>query len=177
MKNIKTLLLIVACFFSFVILTGCDETTEETPKPVTTTVDVSKVKFESVEKEYTGESLAIQINAIPDGTVVEMVKSDTEKVLSDTTTFTELCFGTQNTSSKLAGKSIKLSLARYAYYLKNEKVSGDLLYRTEPGETLDGEIIPENSVLKSDAALTIDSFDKGTPVDLGGLESSIWYQK
>ena len=114
---------------------------------------------------------------LPDGTVVEMVKSDTEKTLSDTTTFTELCFGTQNTSSKLAGKAIKLSLARYAYYLKNEKVSGDLLYRTEPGETLDGEIIPENSVLKSDAALTIDSFDKGTPVDLGGLESSIWYQK
>ena len=31
--------------------------------------------------------------------------------------------------------------------------------------------------LAGDTVLTIDSFDKGTPIDLGGLESSIWYQK
>ena len=39
------------------------------------------------------------------------------------------------------------------------------------------EMLPENTVLKSDSTLTIDSFDKSTPIDLGGLESTIWYQK
>ncbi len=129
---------------------------------------------------------------LPDGTVVEMVMSDTEKSVTPNTSFVELCFGTQNASPKLVGKAIKLSLARFAYYVSNEKVSGDLLYRTEHGESiedaaskvgvtdfsiLDDEVLPENTVLKNDKVLTIDSFDKGTPVDLGGLESTIWYQK
>ena len=114
---------------------------------------------------------------LPDGTVVEMVRSDTEKKVSPNTSFVELCFGTQNTNSRLVGKAIKLSLARYANYLANEKVSEDLLVRTDIPEMYGDEMLPENTVLMSDTVLTIDSFDKGTPVDLGGLESSIWYQK
>ena len=114
---------------------------------------------------------------LPDGTVVEMVRSDTEKKVSPNTSFVELCFGTQNTNPRLVGKAIKLSLARYANYLANEKVSEDLLVRTDIPEMYGDEMLPENTVLMSDPVLTIDSFDKGTPVDLGGLESSIWYQK
>ena len=114
---------------------------------------------------------------LPDGTVVEMVRSDTEKKVSPNTSFVELCFGTQNTNPRLVGKAIKLSLARYANYLANEKVSEDLLVRTDIPEMYGDEMLPENTVLMSDTVLTIDSFDKGTPVDLGGLESSIWYQK
>ena len=114
---------------------------------------------------------------LPDGTVVEMVRSDTEKKVSPNTSFVELCFGTQNTNPRLVGKAIKLSLARYANYLANEKVSEDLLVRTDIPEMYGDEMLPENTVLMSDTVLTIDSFDKGTPIDLGGLESSIWYQK
>ena len=114
---------------------------------------------------------------LPDGTVVEMVRSDTEKKVGPNTSFVELCFGTQNTNPGLVGKAIKLSLARYANYLANEKVSEDLLVRTDIPEMYGDEMLPENTVLMSDTVLTIDSFDKGTPVDLGGLESSIWYQK
>lgn len=114
---------------------------------------------------------------LPDGTVVEMVRSDTEKKVGPNTSFVELCFGTQNTNPRLVGKAIKLSLARYANYLANEKVSEDLLVRTDIPEMYGDEMLPENTVLMSDTVLTIDSFDKGTPVDLGGLESSIWYQK
>ena len=114
---------------------------------------------------------------LPDGTVVEMVRSDTEKKVGPNTSFVELCFGTQNTNPRLVGKAIKLSLARYANYLANEKVSEDLLIRTDIPEMYGDEMLPENTVLMSDTVLTIDSFDKGTPVDLGGLESSIWYQK
>lgn len=114
---------------------------------------------------------------LPDGTVVEMVRSDTEKKVGPNTSFVELCFGTQNTNPGLVGKAIKLSLARYANYLANEKVSEDLLIRTDIPEMYGDEMLPENTVLMSDAVLTIDSFDKGTPIDLGGLESSIWYQK
>ena len=114
---------------------------------------------------------------LPDGTVVEMVRSDTEKKVSPNTSFVELCFGTQNTNPRLVGKAIKLSLARYANYLANEKVSEDLLVRTDIPEMYGDEMLPENTVLMSDTVLTIDSFDKGIPVDLGGLESSIWYQK
>ena len=114
---------------------------------------------------------------LPDGTVVEMVRSDTEKKVSPNTSFVELCFGTQNTNPRLVGKAIKLSLARYANYLANEKVSEDLLIRTDIPEMYGDEMLPENTVLMSDTVLTIDSFDKGTPIDLGGLESSIWYQK
>ena len=65
-------------------------------------------------------------------------------------------------------------MARYANYLANEKVSEDLLVRTDIPEMYGDEMLPENTVLMSDTVLTIDSFDKGTPVDLGGLESSIW---
>ena len=114
---------------------------------------------------------------LPDGTVVEMVRTDTEKKVSPNTSFVELCFGTQNTNPRLVGKAIKLSLARYANYLANEKVSEDLLIRTDIPEMYGDEMLPENTVLMSDTVLTIDSFDKGTPIDLGGLESSIWYQK
>lgn len=114
---------------------------------------------------------------LPDGTVVEMVRSDTEKKVGPNTSFVELCFGTQNTNPRLVGKAIKLSLARYANYLANEKVSEDLLIRTDIPEMYGDEMLPENTVLMSDTVLTIDSFDKGTPIDLGGLESSIWYQK
>ena len=114
---------------------------------------------------------------LPDGTVVEMVRSDTEKKVGPNTSFVELCFGTQNTNPGLVGKAIKLSLARYANYLANEKVSEDLLVRTDIPEMYGDEMLPENTVLMSDTVLTIDSFDKGKPVDLGGLESSIWYQK
>lgn len=114
---------------------------------------------------------------LPDGTVVEMVRSDTEKKVGPNTSFVELCFGTQNTNPGLVGKAIKLSLARYANYLANEKVSEDLLVRTDVPEMYGDEMLPENTVLMSDTVLTIDSFDKGIPVDLGGLESSIWYQK
>ena len=114
---------------------------------------------------------------LPDGTVVEMVRSDTEKKVGPNTSFVELCFGTQNTNPRLVGKAIKLSLARYANYLANEKVSEDLLVRTDIPEMYGDEMLPENTVLMSGTVLTIDSFDKGTPVDLGGLESSIWYQK
>lgn len=114
---------------------------------------------------------------LPDGTVVEMVRSDTEKKVGPNTSFVELCFGTQNTNPGLVGKAIKLSLARYANYLANEKVSEDLLVRTDIPEMYGDEMLPENTVLMSDTVLTIDSFDKGTPIDLGGLESSIWYQK
>lgn len=114
---------------------------------------------------------------LPDGTVVEMVRSDTEKKVSPNTSFVELCFGTQNTNPRLVGKAIKLSLARYANYLANEKISEDLLVRTDIPEMYGDEMLPENTVLMSDTVLTIDSFDKGTPIDLGGLESSIWYQK
>ena len=114
---------------------------------------------------------------LPDGTVVEMVRSDTEKKVGPNTSFVELCFGTQNTNPRLVGKAIKLSLARYANYLANEKVSEDLLVRTDIPEMYGDEMLPENTVLMSDTVLTIDSFDKGTPIDLGGLESSIWYQK
>ena len=114
---------------------------------------------------------------LPDGTVVEMVRSDTEKKVGPNTSFVELCFGTQNTNPGLVGKAIKLSLARYANYLANEKVSEDLLVRTDIPEMYGDDMLPENTVLMSDTVLTIDSFDKGTPVDLGGLESSIWYQK
>ena len=105
---------------------------------------------------------------LPDGTVVEMVRSDTEKKVSPNTSFVELCFGTQNTNPRLVGKAIKLSLARYANYLANEKVSEDLLVRTDIPEMYGDEMLPENTVLMSDTVLTIDSFDKGTPVDLGG---------
>lgn len=112
-----------------------------------------------------------------DGTVVEMVRSETEKKVSQNTSFVELCFGTQNTNPELVGKAIKLSLARYANYLANEKVSEDLLVRTDVPEMYGDEMLPENTVLMSDTVLTIDSFDKSTPIDLGGLESTIWYQK
>ena len=114
---------------------------------------------------------------LPDGTVVEMVRSDTEKKVGPNTSFVELCFGTQNTNPGLVGKAIKLSLARYANYLANEKVSEDLLVRTDVPEMYGDEMLPENTVLMSDTVLTIDSFDKSTPIDLGGLESTIWYQK
>ena len=114
---------------------------------------------------------------LEDGTVVEMVRSNTEKAVGPNTSFVELCFGTQNTSAELVGKAIKLSVARFANYLKNEKVSDDLLFRIDEPEMYGDEMLPENTVLKSDSTLTIDSFDKGTPIDLGGLEASIWYQK
>ena len=114
---------------------------------------------------------------LADGTVVEMVRSDTEKMVGDNTSFVELCFGTQNTSPTLVGKAIKLSLARFANYLANERVSDDLLVRTDTPEMYGDEMLPENTVMMSDTVLTIDSFDKSKPVDLGGLESTIWYQK
>lgn len=114
---------------------------------------------------------------LADGTVVEMVRSETEKKVGQNTSFVELCFGTQNTNPELVGKAIKLSLARYANYLANEKVSEDLLVRTDVPEMYGDEMLPENTVLMSDTVLTIDSFDKSTPIDLGGLESTIWYQK
>lgn len=114
---------------------------------------------------------------LADGTVVEMVRSDTEKMVGDNTSFVELCFGTQNTSPTLVGKAIKLSLARFANYLANERVSDDLLVRTDTPEMYGDEMLPENTVMMSDTVLTIDSFDKSKPVDFGGLESTIWYQK
>ena len=65
----------------------------------------------------------------------------------------------------------------YIQVLSCEKVSDDLLFRIDEPEMYGDEILPENTVLKSDSSLTIDSFDKDTPIDLGGLEASIWYQK
>ena len=131
---------------------------------------------------------------LEDGTVVEQIPSETEAAISPTydTSFVTLCFGTSNNNAELVGKSIKLALARYTNYVTNENAGIDLVYRSEIGDTAedvasktgvdvadittDGVLLDDTTVINS-GVKKLDSFDRRSPVSLGGIESSNWYHK
>ena len=131
---------------------------------------------------------------LDDGTVVKQIPSETEYAINpqNETSFVTLCFGTNNTSGKLVGKSIVLSLGRYVNYLSNENTNTDLIYRSEIGDTLDsvseitgtdsstfavdGVLLDDTTVVSS-STKKLKSFDKKVPVDVDGKESTIWYKR
>ena len=131
---------------------------------------------------------------LEDGTVVEQIPSETEAAISPAydTSFVTLCFGTSNNNAELVGKSIKLALARYTNYVTNENTGIDLVYRSEIGDTAetvasktgvdvadittDGVLLDDTTVINS-GVKKLDSFDRRSPVNLGGIESSNWYHK
>ena len=131
---------------------------------------------------------------LEDGTVVEQIPSETEAAISPSydTSFVTLCFGTSNNNAELVGKSIKLALARYTNYVTNENAGIDLIYRSEIGDTVeevasktgvdafeittDGVLLDDTTVINS-GVKKLDSFDRRSPVNLGGKESSNWYHK
>ena len=131
---------------------------------------------------------------LDDGTVVERIPTETEDSINtyNDTSFVTICFGTNNTNPDLVGKAIKLSLARYVNYVTNENVSSDLIYRKETDDTIedvakktnnsivdvsDDGILPDDTVVVNSVVKKLDSFDKTITINLGGIESTIWYSK
>lgn len=131
---------------------------------------------------------------LEDGTVVEKIPTESEDAINpnNETSFVTICFGTSNTNPDLVGKAIKLSLARYANYLSNENNNTDLIYRKEVGDSNelvaqltgnnvsnisnDGILLDDTAVINSSVD-SLDSFNKSIPVNLGGVESTIWYKR
>lgn len=75
MKKVKTLLLIMAFIFSLVLLTSCKETENDNTGNTenqggSSTVDTSGVTLESTTKEYTGDTMALAVNIIPEGAYI-----------------------------------------------------------------------------------------------------------
>ncbi len=110
---------------------------------------------------------------LDDGTVVERIPTETETNIGTdkNTSFVTICFGTQNTNSKLVAQAIERSLARYAYFINNEKTDLDLVLRIESGEEENlnsAEVNPITMVLRA--------FNEKMPVVLGDVEKTIWYK-
>lgn len=131
---------------------------------------------------------------LEDGTVVEKIPTESEEAINanNDTSCVTICFGTNNTNPELVGKAIKLSLARYINYLSNENSFSDLIYRKEVGDsvenvasitgnsisniTSDGVLLDDTAVISANVT-NLDSFNKSIPVNLGGIESTIWYKR
>ena len=131
---------------------------------------------------------------LEDGTVVEKIPTESEDAINtnNETSFVTICFGTSNTNPELVAKAIKLSLARYTNYLSNENINTDLIYRKEVGDSIekvtqitgndisnissDGILLDDTAVINSNVE-ELDSFNKSVPVNLGGVESTIWYKR
>lgn len=73
------------------------------------------------------------------GNVVYMVPSSTEKAIDadKDISFVTISFGTSNTDSNLAAKSIENGLSRYHHYLQGANTQSDLIYRASESDSID----------------------------------------
>ena len=129
------------------------------------------------------------------GSVMERIPTKTEEIINDynNTSFVTICFGTDNINPARIASCLKNALTRYYYYINNDDIKEDLIYRTEKNDTLEdlanrfnttsnylkafnniaSDILLTDSTIKNPAITNIREFDSNVSVQTFNVNNNV----